>query len=740
MKTQARDRLTEILGDGLDVHRCAAARALGAMGMQESSGPLASALLDEDPDVRVDAATALGELNDPATAGNLMENLVGDPDGGVKRAAIKTLVAMRYEPVLPLLRKLAVSRADEDVAWDEEAFYQDGWDDWVDIQMTAFEGLAVFAPQEAVPEILAAMTDVESQDLTEPGLRALARMGLKGAMAIIDLYGHGDTRMCRRIVRAVGASDNPHLAELREGMVGDIKPEIRRLALENLSVDDPALHPLFTDESAEVRAAVVRHAGHANLSLLEPMIADPSDDVRAGVFAVIAENPGAFRTKELTKAVQQQIKGDPAAAKLAALALIAIKGPKAVKGLLHVPGNADIPLPFRIGVIEALQNAGDTAVPALLSVAGDEDRQLRLASLTALAEIAAMDGHWPNPAGLGLITALEGRLVLDPDQDDGETPKQEEDQSGDIDGDIDGDVVDDEMPEEILKEIEDSVPLVAEPAPVAGSTLDAIMANVPDTPVEAPKEVELSDEEKRFVDMATRRKKAKRKIEWATAASPHEDVQRFSARLLGAVIHPEVTRALIDALQRDIDDETRQAVLFSLARHADQAGALPAEAAEQLEPLLDSDDSDIRANATRAYGWLQGEAIESRLLELLNHEDPLVRVEAVHALAQRGYGGAAMYAALEDSYLGVGIAAARALARLNRDDAAADLVRFAVRNDGTYRRDIGKLLGKYAPAEGASQLLKLLGDDTRKASWLVAIDALAELFSQPEQDGALIAA
>ncbi|KPU84985.1 hypothetical protein JI58_00330 [Marinosulfonomonas sp. PRT-SC04] len=50
MKTKARDRLTSILSDGIDVHRCAAARALGSMGLAESVQPLINALLDEDPD------------------------------------------------------------------------------------------------------------------------------------------------------------------------------------------------------------------------------------------------------------------------------------------------------------------------------------------------------------------------------------------------------------------------------------------------------------------------------------------------------------------------------------------------------------------------------------------------------------------------------------------------------------------------------------------------------------------
>ncbi|PHQ98807.1 MAG: hypothetical protein COB39_07255, partial [Marinosulfonomonas sp.] len=390
MKTEARDRLTAILTDGIDVHRCAAARALGSMGLPESAAPLVAALLDEDPDVRTDAAFALGELNDPATAAKLMENLVGDPESDVKRAAIKALITMRYEPLVPLLRKLAVSRSEDDVAWDEEEFYTDEWDSWVDIQMSAFEGLGVFAPEEAVPEILEAMLDEEAQDLTEPGLRALARMGEAGALAIIGEYGKGDTRMCRRIVRAVGMSDNPHLDDLRGGMIADVKPEIRRLALENLDAADDRLKPLFGDEDSSVRASVVKHAGLQNTLLLWDLIKDPAPEVRVEVFKIIKANPEQFKDEDLVSAVQKAITGDPEAAKQAALALIALKGPEAAKGLLHVLSNAEIPQKFRVGVIEAIERAGEIAVPALLQAAGDEDRQLRLAALTALAEIAGI--------------------------------------------------------------------------------------------------------------------------------------------------------------------------------------------------------------------------------------------------------------------------------------------------------------------------------------------------------------
>lgn len=77
----------------------------------------------------------------------------------------------------------------------------------------------------------------------------------------------------------------------------------------------------------------------------------------------------------------------------------------------------------------------------------------------------------------------------------------------------------------------------------------------------------------------------------------------------------------------------------------------------------------------------------------------------------------------------------RILARISGDDAVDVLVEFAVRNDGIYRRDIGRLLTQYAPTKGAAGFLDMLNDDDRKAPWQVAIDALAELSQHqvPEQ-------
>ncbi len=731
MKTKVSEKLSAILSDGIDVHRCAAARGLGVLKTPEATEKLVAALLDEDPDVRVDAATALAAINDPATAAKLMDNLIGDPESDVKKAAISALVAMRHAPVVPLLKALVTSRAADQIAWDEDEFFASGWDNWDDIQIAAIKGLAEFGAHEAVPDILDALSDEEGQDVSEPAYLALANMGPGGAAALATIYETGSARDHRRIARAVGQSDNPDLDDLRQKLLTHTSEDLRALGLQNFASDDPNLAALFADDSAKVRVAVVRHAGADNLELLTELINDPSADVRVEVFKVIAANPESFREKDQIDAVKSTLKGDPMAAKYAALALFALKGPKVAKGFTHVLGNADIPRDFRIGVLETLEKGGQIAVPALLDVAGDDDRQLRLASMTTLAGIAASDPDWPNDAGTGLLAALRGELVTAPEEEEvAPEPEVEPEPAPEPDA---------AELEEIIEEIEESLPLVADDVP-EGSTLHAIMVNKP-ADVEAPEEIVLDETQQRLLDQTNTRKFAKRKVSWATAVAPHQDVQRFSARLLGQIVQPDVTGALIETLDADIDDETREGVLFSLAAHGEETGGLPESLFDKVTALTDHEKSEIRMLATRILAWIKSGDADEALIGLLSHEDPLVRVEAVQALGRRPGQGDRLRAALNDPYLGVAISAARALARAEGDGAVDDLVEFATRNDGTYRFDIGQLLAAYAPVTGAARLLDLLNDETRKAQWLVAIDALAELFKhdEPADDTRLVA-
>ena len=193
----------------------------------------------------------------------------------------------------------------------------------------------------------------------------------------------------------------------------------------------------------------------------------------------------------------------------------------------------------------------------------------------------------------------------------------------------------------------------------------------------------------------------------------------------------DVTDGLIAVLD-DADADMHEGALASLVQHGEKKVTLPTAALKPLTRHLESETPEIRVLATRALAWVEDPSVEELLHDHLGDKDPFVRVEAVRALDNRNAADARIEACLGDDYIGVGIAAATCLARNMGDGAVDALVAFAFRNDGTHRQDVGRLLGTYAPDAGARRLIEVLGDESYRRNWLVAIDALAEVLSQPE--------
>lgn len=726
--SRAHKVLEDILANGIDVHRCAAARAFATIGGAGAVASLIPALLDEDPDVRVDAAQSLGAIGDPAAAKPLMENLLGDPESDVKKAALQALIDFGHAPLVPLLRKLSISRCD-DIAWDESEFYSDGWDSWLDLQMIAIRGLARFGPPEAVSDILTAMGDEQGQDVSEVGVAALATMGLDGAVALEQLFPISDVRLQRRIADVVMRADNPHLKGMTDIFLAAPSARVREVATSGLDPADPRLDGLFSDGDGGVRAAVVRRAGRGFSERIKALIPDPDPTVRVEVFKAIAEQPDDYRDEDLIEAVKKAISGEPKAAKQAALALIALSGAEAVKGLTHVMSNTKVLLEFRVGAVEALEAAGPVSAPHLLKAARDDQRELRLAAMTALAGLAANDPVWPNVAGEGLISALNGMLIAAPVEND-----------EDPDEPLEAEVAEVAEIAEIAKQdlgIDDSTPLVAVRDDAEGSTLGKILSDSSASPdMVEPEEVELSEQDIRFLELSKQRKMSKRKMSLESDIAPYLDVRRFAAAVLGQVANAQVTDALIAVLGDD-DKELAEDALNALVQHGETIGTLPLSAsAPLLQYFSAADPGTRRVLALRAIAKLKSGAAET-LQDALSDSDPLIRVEAVRGLGHLGHADQETEAALQDSYVGVAIAASRALARIRGDQAVEPLIEFAFRNDGTYRRDIGQLLGEYAPEAGISRLIDLASDDEHLRERLVVIDALAEALARAAQNKSL---
>jgi HEAT repeat protein len=655
-------------------------------------------LLDEDPDVRVDAVTSLGLIGDFSAAPQLMENLIGDPCAEVKLAAMEALIAMRHEPVVPWLIRLLKGR-DEAMTWDEDEIYQDGWDDWVDMQVKAIEGLAAFGVSDAVPDVLEAIEDEFGQDLSEIGFRALNQMGEPGIAALVGYLDGKDGRMSRRAATVLATSD---ATSAQEGITRALKAkstELRTVTLRAVT--------MFVDRQAEIRAETVRQIGRLYPARAAILLRDSNWDVQRAVLDLITTAPSLFDGDELADLIRSRLQSESVDVGAAALKAIgAMLGEDALADILGILTDRDIPLARRLAAVAALGRiGGEHAVAGFISVLGDDVRQVRLDSLGRLASFAS-DSEWPNSAGYALLAALRGELVQPPEFDDLE-----------------------ELPTETVEEEPEET--AEDPAPdydvFPTSTLAAIVAG--DEPPASPgktAEPVITEEDEDFLELSRHRAMRKKKVSPNPKVAAHQDVRRFAAKVLAGIAQDDVVLALAEALA-DGDDEVKLSAANSLAQLAARLGRLPAEASDAIVAATGSDDRDMRLAAVRALGAAPDPGNADLCRRHLEDADPFVRAEAIRGLTRSGGDVLEIEEFLTDSEPGVREAAAAVVAEVGGKSAIDRLMDFAFFRNGFHKEKAARLLRGIDTAGATDRFLDVLDDDERMPVWAIAILALADL-------------
>ena len=624
------------LRDGEDVIRCAAARALGALGDQRSAPALVDALLDEDPDVRADAMAALVACARASDADTIRRSLMGDPVREVKVSAIQALCRLDDRASLPLLQALAKDRCDSDVAWDEA----DGpWDDWLDVQLAAIEALGDMAAAEAVEDLLDARADEFGQDLDLAVFAALAKMPGAGIETLVGLVRRGAPRECVRSAAALSKAAPELLAPLVEDLAQDPDPDVRGLAVLALDADSPHVTRLtLEDPDPSIRCAALAAFGAKRHDLLEPALHDDSEDLRACALETIADERVSVDVDDFADNVAAWMQTGGGRLAVACIHVLqGIGGSEFQTEFQGVAENADRPEDVRLAAIRALGlEPTEDGLTTLTVCAKDPSRQIRLAALSALTAIAREGADRLSAQARDvLIDAMLGRLVGpqsvpsrsdDEPQTDVGVSKVEEAASGKIAISPDGEIVpaaEPASPAEAGQDADDSQPDGAFPT----STLEAIQAPA-GVLSEAGEEPLSQDDLDRLVEG---RPKVRRK----RVAVDGPDDYAEDLRIVAIRAAAECPGTEIDAALADIADMA--APMVSLAaldaaalrsRHIDIAETLTVKLVERIgdpDPL-------IRGAAATALG--NGSQSEREcLLPLLDDEDSVVRATAVAALA-----------------------------------------------------------------------------------------------------------
>jgi len=718
---KAFERLSNILESGVDIHRCAAAQALSQIAYPGTSAVFQKALLDEDEDVRADVVTGLAEIADPETGDAVLENLLGDPAPEVKLAAIGLLGDINHKDALPWLIKL-ITEQSEEINWDDSDYYTSGWDDFLDIQKAAIKAVGKMGAQEAVPEILKAMADEEGQDLTPVALPVLAHLGQTGLAALEKLFADGDGRVRRNICDQLDFSQSGTALEILSASLSDASSDVRLIAVEKLlehDASDERLLAFFDDDDADIRKLLVDQLGSSHPEKVTQGLSDKAAGVRSSAFRVIASQPELFEKDGFSEVVRTAIAGVPEVAGDAAVAWACLIGEPSANSLGQALQNPKQPLAFRMGLIEALSVLDDAGFSYLAEAAGDENRQVRVSALSALAEIAK-ESAWPNNASETLLAALGGELV-EPQ------PEAEEEAAPDQGEEVAEETVEEETPE--------TVDIVEKESTPPTSTLDQIMeqgirTEAPDDGIE-PEEVELSNEDERFIEISKMRAMKKGKVSLDVKIAPHQDVRRFAARLLGDFNEEGLTGQLVEALQVD-DGELKQSVLESLGLIGLENDKLSSELFEAIANEAGHGEKSIRMYVARCLGFIADKKADDLVLEMCKDEDVHVRLEAVKALARKGGFQDEMLKGLDDDYSGIRIAAARGLE--NTDTAMDQLIGLTLKYDGMHRKDIVEILKNWNRRQAVEKYLTILADEEQKRIWLVAIAAIGDLLSHTSDE------
>ena len=616
------------LRDDDELLRCAAARALGAAADERAAPALVEALMDEDPDLRVDAMAALVGCARPEDAQAIRRSLMGDPVKEVKVFAVEALGRLVDSASVPLFCALAKDRCSHDVAWEDEAGM---WDDWLDVQLAVIRALGDMEVGEAIDTLLEARSDEMGQELDPEVFNALSKIPDGGVAALFALLRDRNGKVRQRAFTALSKAVDGALAPLENVLLEDASPEVRCLAIDCLDPDSASVARLaLRDPDAGVRRATLRALAPRRLDIARTALTDEDEEARAiALKALVSSQGDAVETVQggdLLANVQAWAEtAGPVLAAAAVEALPRLGGAEAEALLCSLAENGERPVTVRAAALQALtETAGGKGVDTLRKAATDPVRQIRAAALGSLAGLTGRgNADLAAQAATALADAMAGRL-LDPEARLPESKEAQETALGapKVEGEGSGRRI------TITRE-GDIVPTEE----ADGATDNVVEGNFPQSTLSAlphlaarPRE----SEEGAKSPGPKQQGKARRRV----AVDGPDDIG-FDLRLIAVKVAADCTGEPIELAFADLFDvkegPLREAVFAALAQRA-QARPLSVALVAAAEKGLGDPDPVIRGHAARAVaGWSDNAA--DLLSVLLDDPDALVRATALEAVA-----------------------------------------------------------------------------------------------------------
>ncbi|WP_104399724.1 HEAT repeat domain-containing protein [Vibrio penaeicida] len=199
VKNRSVEILNHFLETGDEALRCYSARACGEIKTENTTQALNQCLYHPDPDVVIDAAAALAEMQ----SGDI--HAIADvarhhPEGDARLAALKALGRhTSFHQVESIIISFAIGRNESD-DWGVST----GWDDWWDLQLIAVKILS----EQHKPQYLDIFLDILEQD-PEPELEFALYKGIAriNAQWVVSQLPTAKRMKKRKLLKALGEND-----------------------------------------------------------------------------------------------------------------------------------------------------------------------------------------------------------------------------------------------------------------------------------------------------------------------------------------------------------------------------------------------------------------------------------------------------------------------------------------------------------------------------------------------------
>lgn len=415
--------LHKLIQDGDEVDRCYAIRSLATINDQHSTALLIDRLRDDDIDVCVDAAEALGKLGGNGASEKLLESLLNDPEGEVKTACIRALSTLGDRNTIPHFISMAEQRPDS-LGYDSNE-----WDAWWDIQLEAIKALGAMQAGEAIPAFKRILEQDDYLDIENELYQALVKIGHEGDSLLLSVLESGSSRARRRVIKALGHSTAAAtLKPLARGLQ-DNDPDIRIAVLKSLPLRAhavsylPIIFHLLKDEQPEVRRTAIEAVSTlskqipdtdttdgqaALLEKLLPLLQDSDVYVQASVIDTLLQLSWIPERKHCDQIISMLADSRGDAFTAACNFISKHQLVEALPDILQLFKKRKLDFEEKAYVLRTLGELGEwnAKIDTLLSVQlFDDNKSVRLAALEALA---ILDKNLPQP----VLNASKGDAEL----------------------------------------------------------------------------------------------------------------------------------------------------------------------------------------------------------------------------------------------------------------------------------------------------------------------------------------